>query len=372
MKKTSSVRFLARVSALGGFAVMLACADTPATPSMATSPSTTLAAVSASPQNTILAVGGTQQLSVAGTSLTEQPITQFDSVVYKLDDLADTLRVQLTATGLVTGLASSVSPIRVDVYVFLNGVARGDQVLLQVTPTVIAGLTLSIQPDVTDSARLAVGTPKFITPVIQNPGTGESVDNPTLLYSVKRADAKRVQIYIPYLTLSSGIDISTQPSYPYADVGQIMPLVPTGSAWIYASVSAYGTMLRDSVLYTFSYPYSMVIATGESGSVPLDISNAFADQVLTLAPGATITFANYGSDNNLLTVSYTFDDPAAATEADVPSSDGGSTGNVSTLTSGLSSDRKFNTPGTYHWTASAAGWPSASNAKTLSGTIVVQ
>lgn len=354
--------------AIVGTMALLGCNNTPSTPAPIYPASTTLGYMTASPAVAILAVGGTQQLSVTGVSLTGVPIATFDSVRYLLPNKGDTLRVKLTGAGLVTALAPSSAAIPVNVFAFQQDIAKGYQILLQVTATVVPGVTLSIQPVAPDSAKQAMGTAKTITPVLRNPTTGASVSSPVMRYTVNPADANRVGVYIPTLTLANGIAVQQQRSSS-AGMNQILPQTPTGTAWIYATANVYGTLLQDSVQYTFSYPYAMTISTGET---QLDITSAFNSQILTLAPGATITFRNNGSDNGLLTVAYTFDNPAAVTAAIPAATIGGATGNVTTLTQGKTSNRMFLTPGTYHWTATAVGWPTVTSSKTLSGTIVIK
>lgn len=337
-------------------------------------PPTALSAVVATPPAAILAVGGTQQLSTSGTTLAGAPVTTFDSVVYQLKTASDTLRVRLTTAGLVTGVASSGSAVvLINAFAFKAGALRGDQVVAQVTPTAFSGLTLSVQPVASDSARLAAGTTKTIVPALRNPTTGASVATPAVKYTIKGTDSTRVDVFRGTIQYFQNVTDFLWVRPPTVNTGlasnQVVALAGEGTAWLYATVSAYGTLLQDSVQYTLTYPFTQTIATVK---VNLAIQSIYAGMALTLAPGAIITFQNGVAATDPMTVAYTFDHPAAATAPVPPSTTGGASGNVTALTGTQTSRRQFNTPGAYHWTVTAAGgltpWPGQS----LSGAIVIK
>jgi hypothetical protein len=320
---------------------------------------------------------------MTATTLTGGPATEFDSVKYVLDAISDSVRVNVTPAGLVTGLAPTSIPVQIDLLAFANGTVRADKVLVNVTPTATSGLTLSLQPTASDSTKLASGSAKSIIPLLRNPTTGDTVAVPLLQYDVNPSDATRVAAYTSFIRMSTafnGLLVERRLITPTAlTQNQIMPLVGEGTAWIYGEVNAYGSLLRDSVLYTFTYPYTATVATHKSNLALLMTVNAGsalsspAAVTLTLAPGAIVTFSNSVPSTDSLTITYTFDTPAAATAPPgSPSTAGGASGNVTPLAGGQSSRRQFLTPGTYHWTTDAAGGPAPWPGQTFTGTIIVQ
>ena len=354
-------------------AFALACGrDEPTSPSVDSGdPATALYSISVSPRVAIVAVGATQQLSVSGVSLTGAPIASLDTVKLVLANASDTARIRLSSDGLVTALAPSSAPILINVFGIKDQAARGDQAVLQVTATVVSGVTLSIQPTAPDSAKLARGSIKTIVPVVRNSATGQSVSNPVMRYFVKGSDVARVGVYAPTLTLPVvGLPVEAGPNINAPGVNQIRALAGEGTAWIRAAMTAYGTPLQDSVLYTFSYPYSANIVTFASG---LLLKSDWAVATVYFAAGATLGFFNNIAATDGTTLTYTFDNPSAVTAAVPPSTVGGSSGNVVALPpGGQSSLRRFLTAGTYKWTVTATSAIAAVNGQTLSGTIVIK
>lgn len=370
-----------RLAAVGCATLAMGCVGEKGVLSIGIPASSALGRVVLSPHNAIVAVGGTLQATTSGTSLDGTPITQFDSAQYLLATATDSARATVTLNGLVTAVRPSSTPVPVNVLVYLNGTVQVDQMLIQTTATTIPGITLSIQPPPGDSAKLASGTVKTIVPVLQNVTTGLSVVGPQLEYEVKVADESRLGVYTANITLPSFLTLRVGRTSLTPSVGrnQIVPYVSSGAAWVYARVNAYGTVLQDSVLYTFSYPYVGTVATSKSSlAVMTTINGGSALQpglsaTVTLTPGAIITFSSGLSATDLLTIAYTFDNPTAATAPVVsPSTTGGASGNVTALVGGQNSRRQFLTPGTYHWTTLAAGGPAPWPGQTFNGTIVIK
>jgi hypothetical protein len=329
-------------------------------------PSDAVGAIAASPGVAIIAVGESQQLHVDAVSLTGEPIA-LDSVVYRINTVSDTARIKLDPNGLVTALAPSTGTMYVNVFGYKHGAVKADQVVLQTTAAEIPNLQLSIQPLAGDSARLAAGTSKTIAARIRNTA-GDSIVRPVIRYTVHTGDSTRVAVYIPQLASPAGQLLVSHPTILSAGVNQIRPLVGEGSAWIYATVNAFGTELKDSVLYTFTYPITQYVSFTTVGN---GVVSSHKGQVVTLERNATVTFSNdtYGLDGFALTI--TFDDPAGATAASPPSTTGGTSGNITALSSGQSSDRRFATPGTYKWTVHADGLAPFTG-QTFSGTLVIK
>src|SRR2546423_437981 len=67
-------------------------------------PTTALSLIKVQPQASIIAVGGTQQLTPLGLDYSGQPVTAFDSLWYVYKTPADSTRLRISKTGVVTGL----------------------------------------------------------------------------------------------------------------------------------------------------------------------------------------------------------------------------------------------------------------------------
>jgi len=329
--------------------------------------------MTASPLNAIIAVGDSIQVTATGATLTGDPITSFDSVRYVLQTITDTIRVRVSAAGIVTGRASSGSnPVLLNVYAFKGGLVRGDQVVIQVTDTKFGGATLSIQPTGGDSARLAQGSSKSIVPIVQNSVTNESVPNTTFRFTYRPTDASKLGCYVPGIP---GIGEFTTLQLSVTDCGtavgldQIAAIANSGTAWVIAEANVYGTVLRDSVQYTLTNPYSGYVLLAASN---LQVIGGEALGTVYLAPGGTVTFLNFLNPSLGSSVIFTFENPAAATVANPVSTVGDSTGNVTALAGQESSNRQFLTPGVYLYTATVtSGIPPFANAS-VSGKIVVE
>lgn len=330
-----------------------------------------LASLSVSPPVSIIAVGSTQQLNTTATAFDGTSVTTFDSVLYRYSTASDSVFLRMSPAGLLTGIQPKNGTIFILIFGFRGDAVRGDVVLSAVTASPIAGLTMSIQPIAPDSAKLASGTTKSIIPVVRNPNTAVSIANLPMRYAVKGTDASRMDVFNPFMSLINGSDRFTIRGATINNFSsnQIRALSGEGTVWIYATMTAYGTPLQDSVQYTLSYPYTATIAVTKDN---LEVVSLYAGQVITLAPGAVVTFQNGIASSDPLTVTYVFDNPAAALAASPPSTTGGSAGNVTTLTGGQNTRRQFATPGTYHWTMTGAGGPAPWAGQTLLGTIVIK
>lgn len=331
-----------------------------------------------SPPVSIIAVGGTQLLSLTSNSYGGTPVTTFDSVMYIYSSISDSTIIGLASTGVMTGRSASPATVRVNVFAFQGNGVVGDQVLAQVTPTVMPGLALSIQPVAPDSAKLAASTVKTILPVLRNATTGLSLANPPMRYLVRGADSAKVEVYEQSISISGngGQDIfvvragnNSSSNGAFLQPNQIEALKGEGSVWIYALASVYGTILQDSVLYTLTYPYTVTIPTVKAN---LAVVSIYANQTVTLARGATVTFQNGVAATDPLTMAYTFDNPAAATAASPASTTGGAAGNVTLLTGGQTSRRQFLTPGTYRWTTTTAGGPAPWPGQNVTGSVLIK
>jgi len=368
----SSVRRAALAMAIAGAA---GCVGDPAALSSPNAPDTIMSAVQISPAVAVVSVGGTQQFTIAGTTLAGTPFTAFDSVVYSLNTLSDTARATITPDGMLRGTGVSTAAVLVNVLAYQRGAIRFDQALVQVTAAVVPVTALSIQPVAPDSAKLSSGIAKSIVPRLWNPVTNESVANPVMQYRVSPADAQKVALYFPTKSITTpygGYTVQTSRFIGSKSISptanQIVPLVSEGSVWIYGAVTAYGTPLKDSVLYTFTYPYTATVTANKTN---LELTSLSENQIVTLMHGATVTFTNGVAGTDPLTIAFTFSDSTAATAASPAATTGGASGNVTALRGGQSSTRVFATPGTYTWTAAAAGqapW----EGQVVHGTLVIK
>jgi len=360
--------------AFGGTLSVTGCADNSPTVPSPRAPSATLGLITASPMNAILAVGDSFAVSVAGHAVDGSPLTGFDSVRYVLNSIVDTLRVRVSPTGMITGRASSESnPVFLNVFAYKDGVGAFDQVVIQVTPTALSGVTLSIQPVPPDTARLTIGKTKQILPIISD-GAGHSVANPQLRLFTNADDAKRVSCYGSYfpnssapLTVTSAqlqlqMNGCTSASYP----NYIQAMAP-GTAWIHAKALVYGTMLEDSVLYMLTNVTQTFIGVQNHN---LNVT-CFACNV-TVAPGGRVYFYNALSSGLGMGMAVTFDDPSAALADNPPATIGGSAGNVTAVLPGQYSTRIFSTPGTYGFTLVLSNAPPPFTNGTYRGQLVVQ
>lgn len=369
----------ARRGLLGALAVggtLVACSGDQGVATAPRSPASTLGTIIIAPLNAVIAVGDTLPLTFSARSLTGTAITQFDSVHYFLQNVSDSLRVTLLPTGQVIGRAVSGTnaPVLVDLLVFKDGLVAGDQSIVQVTATKFAGATLSIQPVGSDSAKIAWGSTKRIVPVIKNAG-GQSVSNPNVRFEYGPGDSTTLQCYVPTI---QAVGVLTRAQLQMSDCGynanagtvrlDQIHAFRKGTAWVHARVLVYGVMLHDSVQYTISNTYS--------GTVAIYPSNFFAGSPpsnIFVAPGARVTFLNGFDPSVGVSIGFTFDHPEVALAGTPPATNGGSSGNVSPITSDqVTSYRIFRTPGVYTWTATIFGGIAPYTGQTSTGTITVE
>jgi len=352
-------------------ATMAACqGDNSAAPTLR-SPATTLGSVRVAPLNAIMAVGDTLRLSVTGRSLSGALLSHLDSVEYVLQNMTDSGRVQISASGVVTAIAPSGAgnPVLVQVIGFKDGLALADVAILQITQTVITGATLSIQPS--DSVKLAVGNDRQLVPVIQN-GTGESVNGPAVRYELGPGDSTKMSCFTPYFVSTATVTVQ-QLTTSACGGGPVQSLNTLhanlkGVAWVYANVTVYGVPLRDSVMFFLTNPYFEFVSVAPYA---LNLTGPSAN-TYTIAPGGMMGFQNGFPSAFGALVSFTFDDPEGAAATNPPSDVGGTSGNITPLTGGQYAMRLFPTAGTYKWTATITGGAPPFTGVTTTGTVIVQ
>lgn len=334
---------------------------------------TTLGSVRVSPINAIMAVGDTLSLTVTGRTLVDAPVSSFDSVQYVLQDPTDSLRVRMSAAGLVTAIAPSGTsrPVLVEVIAFKDGVARADQAVVQVVATAFGGVTLSIP---SSNPKIQWGQSLSIVPIVSN-GT-QSVAGPTVRYEYGSNDSTKMQCYVPKFVPTATLteaQLEQTSCGVNRNAGRVglnqIHAFNTGVAWVYATVTVFGVVLRDSVQYTITNPTTGVI---QAGPYYLTANNPGVSDIY-IAPGGTMTFYNGFPATLGVSVAFTFDDPSAATAADSPSQYGGMTGNVTPITTAQAQSlRKFLAPGVYGWTGIVSGGVPPYTGATWRGRIIVQ
>jgi len=344
--------------AIGLWLAVAACTGDKGVAPSTRAPSETLGTITIPAVNIVMAVGDTLSITPTGHTLSGTPITSFDSVLYVLSSITDTLRVSVSSAGLITARAPSdpTQPVFVNVVAFKDGLAAAEQAIIQVTTTKFSGATLSVQPVAPDSAILAGRDGKSIIPVISNPETGESVDNPMVRFAFTKLECQYVICYQP---VYPAIATLTPQQLSLSDYGinQYVPLdnlssvgIP-GTVWVRANVLVYGVMLRDSVQYTITYPLDSEIDISILGL------NGYIRSPggVFIAPGGEVLF--YNNLNHALgaTITIAFDNPEVATALDPPSTVGGASGNITTIASDQYTQRRFLTAGDYGWTATIAG-----------------
>jgi len=338
------------------------------------SPTSTLGTINVTPLNSIIAVGGTLQIDVSGKSISGDPITAFDSVLYLPLSVNDSLRIHISPTGLITGLSSSgTNPVRLNVFVFKDGLVRASQAIIQVTDVPLANPTLSIQPGPGDSTRLAIGNYASITPMVKDGVTNQVVDNAQFIMTYGGEQAAFMACYkpsFPALGKFSQIQLSMSDCAGQIDVNQIKTNGRSGTVWVIADASVYGHQLRDSVLYTLTNPNTASVYAFPD-NLGIGGPGTFWSTVY-VSPGGIVSFQSGFPPELGGSISFTFDDPPQATAADTPSTTGGSTGNVVGLLGNESSDRKFLNPGTYHYTVTINGSVAPFTGATAQGNIVVE
>jgi len=315
--------------------------------------------VTVSPRTAIVAVGGTVDFTPTVTDLNGDPLTVFDSVVYRLDSQADTTRIAVTKSGpatvRVTGRVESSGPMLLDIFVFKNNTVQADQAFVHVTDSVPTGPLKIVMKTATTS--VIYGKQPTVNTNLVN-GVGDTVMVPLTRYRINGTDSAKILTYSPTIIAPGrsrgqyspqGIPLSSEYVYFFGQMNKIAVLAPTGSAYVYGDVNAYGTELRDSVLFTFGYPSTFSFSIQTKGPLqPYGVwdRRALVSQQVYQSP-ATLTFRNDMYPE--VPVDYVFDKPENAL-AVVP---GGPAGNIINLMS--SESRVFTTPGDYSFTVTVRG-----------------
>lgn len=277
------------------------------------------------PGGSTIVVGGTEQLSVVGLTLDGKVIPTLDSVKYKSLDLT-TLTVD--ANGLVTALratttnaSSGAVPVQIQATVYAGGVTRTASAYISVTATRLPVASLDIHSGVTS---IPLGTTNFIKPVFKDSSGNDLSDAGIYATRVFPAGAAVANVVI-----WNGL------VQPYG----------LGQYWLYATTTAYGITLSDSVLLTFGNRTALTVyfINDFTTSQPIIYMNGFtAHTQFYLGAGAVVTFTNQFS----YPVAVTFDDSTHVTG-----------GNIASLAAFASVTRTFPTTGHFSWTETGSPKP---------------
>lgn len=341
------------------------------------SASSALGPAVASPLNAIIAVGETLSVALHVKTLAGEPVTSFDSVEYVLGNVSDTQFVQVSQTGVLTGkqVTRSQSPVIVGMIAFKDGAVAYDAALVQVTPTMISGVTLSVQPSSPEDAYSQAGSDRYLSPVVMNPITDSAVSGVALRLEFRPNDSSGVRCQsFPVRTGPTSIAFEALtktncvngPNGYYNVPNAFFPVRPE-TLWVHATVLAYGTVLHDSAQYIITNPN-----TGSVYVTPNSLSSGVSSNPLDVAilPGGTVVFTNAYDPAYGTSIDFIFDDSAAVT-ADPGSGDPAS-GNIRGVSGGGSTSRQFLTAGTYGYTYVITDGVAPFKGATGRGTITVQ
>jgi hypothetical protein len=250
-----------------------------------------------------LAVGGTQQLSatirrIDGSVASDAPAVKYVS--------ANPLKVQVTSSGLVTGLATTSAPVTIAQSVTRDGVTLVDTTIVSVTATAHPLKTFSVQ---TVSTRIP--------------------QNGTLsipLTATDSNDAPVTGLAVKYTSLNPGI---------LNPVSGLIYAYTIGSTKFTAFTASYGVTRVDTVDLTVIYPMLTSVICYNKATTGRDFSTTTA----VVGVGGTINFNNITGSP----LSITFSDPTAVVG-----------GNIVGVGSGIT-QRTFNTAGTYTFTNQSSG-----------------
>jgi len=289
----------------------------------------------------------------------------------------DTQYIQVSPQGVVTGRKATfpTNPVQLGILVFKDNAVAYDATMIQVTDAVVPGVTLSIQPVPPDSARWEAGSNKYLSPVVANPTTLESVDGVALRYEFRPQDSSSVRcqsfpIRTGPTTLSfeafTKTNCTNGPNGYFNDLNYFNGL-RRDTIWVHANAMVYGTLLRDSVQFIITNPLVGMIYFYPSG---MAIGREEKYLNVAIAPAGTVTFTNLYDPSYGTSFNITFDNPAAARRA--PDGADTTSGNIVGLKASQAATRQFLAPGTYGYTYMVTDGVAPFKGVTGRGTITVQ
>lgn len=278
-----------------------------------------------------MAVGEEQQITLVVRNLVGEIMSIADSMTsFTLEVPADSAWVRVDSSGHILARSSKVGKIQI-VATVRSGVpsmpvTTSTAVYVSITDTAAPVTAISIQPLPSDSARFGYGLTKRILGRAFTATGAEVVGVGMTIFT------DRVQGVGSYISGFNNLLIQE-----------------IGPFWIRASALVYGTLLRDSLLFTGLERSTGTITMSRSGSTYLLSSIDWGKEStesggLVLQPCGTVRFENKTTD----TLRVTWSNPSNVLGC-VPSDE---YGDILELLPGGSAIRKIRAVGRYDWSMS--------------------
>lgn len=229
---------------------------------------------------TTVAVGGTQQLGATASLLDGTPASSTPTVTYVS---ANPTKVQVTSSGLVTGLGVTTAPVPVVESVVTPSLTLVDTTLVSVTATAHPLKVFSIHPQPGDSNRVTLQNSRQVP-----------------LTATDSSNAAVTGLAVRYTSLSPNIFYVSGTSIVASAIG-------TGK--LVASTVAYGVSRTDTMDYSVVNPMSVYLycyTNTPAGCI-------FYTAVTVVGVGGTVNFYNYSQGP----MSLTFDDTTTITGGNI-------------------------------------------------------
>ena len=302
--------------------------DIPAAPSIPTSE--LFGSLQILPQGSMIQRGTTLTLTVSPRTITGQEIPLTDGTV--TFSSADRSRVTVDENGTVTGVQQTSTPVRIIVSMTKQNVTQLDTAFVFVTDASAAPTSLAVLPQ--DSTRI--------------PLLGF-----TRVRAVLSVGATMLPSAYAYFYSSNPMFLKVDPITGELTTGRAGQQV-----WIHAVTNAYGTPLRDSVLYTtLESPFEfLMISAGQGGEITSNLNNVSS----FVQPCAAVMISN--SSQSPVSVTIGPADAPACNPTDNPA-------NIDSLPVGGIVSKSFRNPGTYAWRVRALD---GSSPAALTGKFIVR
>jgi len=314
----SKIRSFLPTGLCGGAAALLlaACGGADSPIAVRANPGLMLWRLSADTRAVTVAVGGTQQLS-ATTYLVDGSVAPAGTGTITYTS-ATPLKVQVTPSGLVTGLAVTSAPVSVIASIYQDGLSLVDTIPVGVTATVRPIKSFGF---VRDSTRIPQGS-SFAIP----------------LKITDSSNTVLTDIAVRYTTLTPAIFTMSGASNIYT--------YTRGTAKLAAATTAYGVTYTDTIDLTVTNPMLVYVYCYNKATSLRD----FSATTYVVGEGGTLNISNStGAVLNL-----TFSDPSAFGDPAAPTSTVNA-GNIVNAAASATSPRKALRAGTYTVTNVATG-----------------
>jgi len=274
-----------------------------------------------------MTTGSTLQLTVAPLNGNQGTLANLPAATFTT---SDSQKVKVSATGLLTAVqVTGATPVTVIAKLTVGGITNADTTQVLVVSTARTFKSLSIQPAVGDSAKVALASSKLLNVVAL-----DSNDAPLV----------SPNIIIKYRSLN--------PLVATVSATGSVSGVTKGKVKIVASTTSYGVAKSDTILYTVgNAATAQVFLFGNSftGVSPVNPATTIVGVF------ATVTFTKSVAYSAVVTTDITFD---SLTSNIVNISGGGTGANIVGLANApVNAQRKFMVPGTYTFKEGPLGNP---------------